>query len=251
MCDLLQSSHDVYYKFRFTFPFQDSETIKQEHRDLKKTQVTSITKTILDVLVPHYTTKLIYGIEFKNSRNEPTFIHAHLHFTSRSSRDTIAKALQRAMDKGNYLFKGSKVFSLKPEVHVTDKFWRYPLKQLRPECNNVKWCFDRCHGFTNDELSRMRDIAHEHYKTSVEINVTKSDNKDTQDTLFERLVSSCEKDKSENDTKKGLDFYRKKTLQFYVDEQRPLNFSTMSGYAYLLAYKFEAITEDDLVKRFA
>ena len=38
MGDLLNYTQEVYYKFRFTFPFQDSETIKAETRDLKTPQ---------------------------------------------------------------------------------------------------------------------------------------------------------------------------------------------------------------------
>ena len=254
MGDLLDYSQEVFYKFRFTFPFQDSETIKAETRDFKTPQVTAITKTMLDVLVPHYTTKLVYGVEFKNSRGENTFIHCHIHFISKSSRDTVAKALQRAMDRGNYVFKGSKVFSLKPEVYIRgnngENFWRYPLKQIKSESNNKKWCFDRCYGFKVEELEKMRDAAHQQYITAVEINCTKFDNTDKSDTLFQRLFQVCKKDISENDTKKGLDHFRRQVLKFYVEEDKPLNFTTMSGYAYLLAYKFDSISEEEILKRF-
>lgn len=246
---------DIYYKLRFTFPNQTSETIKVVPRDHKTTQLTAITKTILEVLVPHYTTKLVYGYEIFNRRKEHTYTHCHVHFISRYSRDTIAKALQREMDKGNYVFKGIKVFSLKPEVYVVDdRIMRYPLKQLTEDAPNKDWMYERCHGYTRDELDEMRRIAHDEWKRSVEINLHKLDKTDMTDTLFSKLSGIVAKDLATNDTLKGttpsLQYFQKQVLAFYVSEEKPLNFTTMSGYAYNLAYKHKAITEEFLLTKF-
>lgn len=246
----------IHFKFRFTFPHQDASSIEQYPRDVKKPQVTKITRTILNVLVPRYTTELTHGLEFFNSKQEPTYLHTHFHFVSTFSRDTIAKALFRALDKGDFTFKGPKVFSLKPEVVVDPpRFWRYPLKQIPPDSKEKKeWNFARCSGFSLEKLEEMRHVAHEQWKIASEIKIKKSDNKESPDTLFERLFSICEKDISKNDTKKGqehnLKWFQKAVLRFYVSENRPLNFQVMSGYAHLLAFKFGAESEDDMLKRF-
>ena len=250
-----QADLDIYYKLRFTFPHQDAETIKVVPRDYKTCQLTAISKTILNVLVPHFTSKLVYGFEIYNRRKEFTYTHCHVHFISRYSRDTIAKALHREMDKGNYVFKGIKVFSLKPEVYVVDdRIMRYPLKQYSEDAPNKNWIFERCHGYTRDELEEMRRLAHDEWKRCVEINLHKIDKTDTTDTLFSKLSGIVKQALATNDTLKGttpdLRWIQRQVLAFYVSEEKPLNFTTMSGYAYLLAYQHKIVTEDVLLNKF-
>jgi len=246
---------DIYYKFRFTLPFQDADTIKVIPRDHQKTQLTAITKTIINTLVPNFTTKLIYGYELYNGRKEFTYTHIHCHFISRADRDTIARNLQRHMDKGNYKFTGNKVFSLKPEVYVVDdRIMRYPLKQISEDAPNKDWIYERCHGYTRDELEEMRKLAHDEWKRSVDINLKKIDKTDTTDTLFQKLSGVVKKALATNDTSKGttpdLRWIQKQVLAFYVTEEKPLNFQTMSGYAYLIAYQHKIVTEDALINKF-
>lgn len=247
----------VYYNFRFTFPFQTRETVLASPRDTVQCKVREISKTILDTLVPAYTNKLTCGVEFKNSRNEPTWCHMHCAFIAWKSRDTIAKALQREMDKSNYVCRGNKTFSLKPIAEVRDenKFFRYPLKQIRPEDqNNKNWAFTRAVGFTQQELEEMRTIAHEQWLTSVEINNQKADRSDTNDTLFSKLsgiVKVAMDNEKTPDLSMNFRWIQKQVLAFYVQEEKPLNFSTMSGYSYLLGYRYGVISEDKILDKFS
>jgi len=245
-------TQEIYYKFRFTFPFQDASTIAEEPRGTAKHQVSKITRWITELLVPKYTTEGTFGLEYLNSRGDPTYIHFHFHFKSKYSRDTIAKALFRKLDEGSFTFKGPKVFSLKPEPYVeADKFFRYPLKQLVKDSPNCKWSFERCTGFTPERLEELRHVANEQWKISSEISRTKSDKNTTQDTLFERLFSIVKKDM---ETKKvsppPLKYFKQHVLRFYVSEDRPLNFSVMSGYSYLLAFKCNSISEEEMLDKF-
>lgn len=249
--------NEVHYKLRYTFPNQNKNSIMKltedgkTDRDYKQLGLVSISRILLDVLVPHYTTKLVYGFENRNSRNEPTYTHCHIHFTSKSSRDTIAKALQRTLKQNDFPSTGPKVFALKPEVYVQEgKFFRYPLKQLSENHSNIKFNFSRCHGFSEVELETMRKVAHDQWLTSIEINTKKADKADTSDSLFQRLSEYAENHLFKNRNGISLRAVQKIVLAFYVSEERPLNFQTMSGYAYILAYKNNIIDEDQMLDKF-
>jgi len=251
----------LYYRFRFTFPFQKKEHLEQQPRDVKVCELKTFSDIILDAISGHFTSKLTAGVEFKNSRLENTWAHMHLSFTSTKCRDTIMHAMKRKMEKAGYdpsiYLCGNKCYSLKAVADPRNDmhFFQYPFKQIKSQSNALEWSWKRQLGFTRKQFEDMRLAAYAIWTKSVEINQEKQDKKDNADTLFERLSAMWAKHMATNDTfldntkVASLRDVQDFVLQFYTDEQKPYNHTTMRGYAEALAFKHKIITRDELLNR--
>lgn len=256
----MDSDIPLYYRLRFTFPFQKKEHLELQPRDTKICELKMFSDIILDSISGHFTSKLTAGVEFKNSRCENTWTHMHLSFTSTKCRDTIVTAIKRKMEKEGYdpriYMNGNKCYSLKAIADPRNDmhFFQYPLKQIKSQHANLEWSWKRQLGFTRKQFEDMRLAAYAIWEKAVEINQVKHDKQDTHDTLFERLSGLWDKQMATNDTfpdnaKVALRDVQDFVLQFYTDEQKPYNHTTMRGYAELLAFKHNIITRNELLNR--
>ena len=134
---------------------------------------------------------------------------------------------------------GIKYHSFKEQVvRDWDKYWRYPIKQEY----NPKLCF----GHDPEYLEIQHQVARESWNIACEINQSKSDKKDTPDTLFQRALELLKKKDSKN-----IQEITKTIIQLYVDEERPLNKSTIQGYAITAAVKLGTLSVDQLADQWA
>jgi len=230
--ELNDRQRPVHYRFRFTFTEQDKD---HNYTNEEKKRWRSMTRGLVRELCELYTIQhLTGGIEYLNKRGEHTWAHMHIHFDSIETRDAIYRKIRRYL-KEEYQQEvvGVKAFSFKPTV-VRDlqDFYRYPLKQNL----DIKLC----RNFTEPELLHMHEVAKDSYFKVVQINQAKMDKMDTADTLFERLKVIL--DKSGHTTKKPLLI---RSLQFYVDEKKPINRPTIQGYVdnYMLLTKLISYEE--------
>lgn len=236
--------NEIFYKFRFTFEGQDEN--HDYEKDDKDFQFT--TNWFIDQFQEYYLGKMTSGIEFLNSKGQPTWAHLHIHFSSKTKKDTIWKQIKRKWaDDGFGNIVGNKQYSFKVETYVNEeKFFRYPLKQglqkswKAPNGRTTARQF----GFTDQELELMYEKAHDCYLISQEVSNAKQDRKDEADSLYDRLLEAYKKN-PKNDEVEILAMI----FQFYQDEKRSININTCKGYVNNIMLDAKLITPLDLAKK--
>lgn len=231
-----KSQADIYYKFRYTY-LEDTNMEDQ----------VAIARMIIREL-KRYMVRGFYsaGIEYFSSGMVDAKPHLHIHFVSRTIKDTIRKHLHYNQDEkyGEKIFDGSRNrYALCVEIIVNEhRFWRYPLKQQK---NDTKR-FCNVGGFSKDSVISMIDIAYDQWVTASEIENAKKEKKESTDQLSERLFQYLDTHVTTSRCDRNL----KIAIQrFYiVEEQRPFNKTT--AYGYLLNYKIirGLMTHDELEK---
>jgi len=234
----------IAYDLRFTFSNQDKEL-----ECLKNKQFIGRSKTIFSALITKlyeneyfYQNRYVGGFETMNKTGENCKAHIHLRFYSTSIGNTMRRTIKRFLEKEyDEETNGNQSLMFKPKV-VRDKleFMRYPLKQGF----NSAWC----RGYSNKELELMYETAKDSYLKTVQINQKKMDNHDKDDTLFLRVLSKLKKDIEKNDTKKTPKDIYKAFLETYIEENKPINRTTISGYVINAQVKLNLITIDQLLE---
>jgi len=226
------SEADIYYKFRYTF----AEDV-QGDLHCQKLQSKRIIKLLSRFMIgDRYTA----GIEWFKSGMHDVKHHLHVHFMSRTKKDTIVKALKRAdKDDDVKLYHGNRCYALCVDIIVQlDKFWRYPYKQQNGSSRKA-W-FVR--GFTKDEVMIMRDVAFACWITASEIANKKMEKKEDTDQLSSRLYAHLDKMDTTTDIKIKIGIQ-----QFYIEvEDRPFNRTTALGYFYNYKIMRNKMTHEEL-----
>lgn len=202
----------VFYRLRMTLEY---ETIEPTDHIMDGWAI--LTKHWWDYLAQtgYIHSKATCGFECKDKCGEFCRPHFHIHFDSRSKKDTIVKGLKTEFLKhdGTNL-KGNNMYALKidPFPENDAKFFGYPIKQGG---------FYQSQGFDDLEMEIMRSASAQMYSTTCEINAKKADHRETANTLFDRLteyldtVPQC----------KVTD-----VVKFYMAEKRSLNPTIIKGY---------------------
>lgn len=239
-----QFTQPVFYKFRYTFGGQRKEEFEDPSRNSFQYKQTC---QIIHQVISKYSERITFGLEAYNSKREPTFIHCHFHFESLHNKEAIVKNLKRTLSGLNKPCTGVKVFSLKPEAFVNEtKFYQYPLKQYDHDLSGSGLAYKCSSGFTVEKLNEMRRAAHSSWLVGVQINQTKSDNSgDNGDTLFSRLLSACQAEPPVAD----MQTVYRRILQIYIDEDRPINLTTIRGYGLTISAKLRICTIDYLISK--
>ena len=225
------SEADIYYKFRYTFS-EDAQG------DLHAQNL--ITKGIIKILQKFMLTKYTGGIEWFKSGMLDVAHHVHIHFVSRTKKDTIVKALKRSdKDEECPLFHTNRCYALGREVDVhISKFWRYPLKQQKGDTR--KKIFFK--GFSQGEIVTLRDEANAVWLTSAEIQNKKNERKEDSDQLSSRLYAHLDKQDTSSDIKIKIEIQK-----FYIEiEDRPFNRTTALGYFYNYKIMRKKMTHEEL-----
>lgn len=232
------SQCDIYYKFRYTFP--DDEDFTDIH--LQRTRAKLIYQFIKKFILGD---RFTLGIEHFKSGMEEAKPHIHLHFVSRTKKDTIVKSLKRASKKEELdLFHTNRCYGLGVEVNVNeDKFFRYPLKQQKGDT----YRFIRYGNFiTKDRLIQLRDEAYAVWITACEIQNKKKEKKEDSDQLCDRLY--CYLDSKGLNDDVTTDTQIKIHIQkFYIEEEKkPFNKTTALGYFYNYKITRNRMTHEQL-----
>lgn len=213
-------------------PFEDEG---QYHPDTTGRHVFTAIKRMLDELTDRLHPELsVGGYEVKGKTGDYVKPHLHIHFTSYQCKDTIIKSVKRYF-KDNHDIKliGNKMYYMKPVPFVDnqEKFMRYPIKQYTKK-EELKNSVVR--GFSEERLEEMRQAAHAVWLTGCEVQNARIDRKDDKDTLWDRLEAKLAKSETKN--------YMEQIIQFYMDENRPINNTTITGYYNLWLLKSNEIT---------
>jgi hypothetical protein len=234
---------EVAYKFRYTFGGQSNDTIHDPSRCVTKTHK-ALTGALADI-IKTFASRMTCGIERFNSHGEPTYIHTHIHFTSKVLKNTIRKKIDRFLDKEGQPFSGIKTICLKPEAFFTEqKFFQYPYKQYVRDFTDELHLQKLSKGFSKERINEFRSASHSSWLTCIEINSNK-DKKDNLDTLFLRATQKVK----ELPCPKTLRSIQKTLITLYKEEDRPINLTTIQGYSYTLGLKFKVIDEDYLLNK--
>lgn len=217
----------TFYKYRHTFA---ANLTLDEQRQLAN--------LIYLHILEHYSHdgRVVMGIEHYTKGMVSTKPHVHIHFVSRCVAKNMRDAIAAKFD-----FKG-RCQSCKAEVLVDEfKFWRYPLKQQKGETKR----FSRANGFSDEEISRYRDVAYDCWKQSAEVFIRKEEAK-LERTSRDRLYAYL--DKLEID---GLRDAMIKAFRYYAENEDNFNITTVKGYVHIYVMKKGIISVEDLVDKYA
>lgn len=237
-----QMIEPIAHDLRFTFSNQDKDLSQLQDKNFIN-RCKHIHKNLVDKLRDldyYHNNQYTSGFEVMNRAGEQCKAHIHLRFYStkqtQSMRRTIKRYLGDTYDEdttGNHamMFKGTL-------VRDKEEFFRYPLKQ------NLR--YDVCGGFTKEQLDMMHKIAKESYMKVVQVNQKKIDNKDKNDTLFQRVFIKLKK---LPDTQKNARDIARVFIQFYLEEDKPINQQTITGYVTNAMIKLDLMKVDDILNK--
>lgn len=226
------SEADIYYKFRYTFADDAQGDLHCQKLQTKRI-VGILSKFMLE-------TKYTAGIEWFKSGMIDVKQHVHVHFKSRTKKDTIVKALKRAdKDDDVKLFHTNRCYALGREVDVhIDKFWRYPYKQQAGDTRKTMMF----RGFTKEDCLAWRDVAYACWITASEIANKKIEKKEDTDQLSSRLYAFLDTKDTSTDIKIKIEIQK-----FYIEvEDRPFNRTTALGYFYNYKILRKKMTHEEL-----
>ena len=205
-------------------------------------------RKVIDFLKERYLgpeDKLIAGFETKNKHGEFTKPHFHIRFTSGHQKEAMRKALRELWKEifdvypsGNSVWK----FTLVIRVENDRKFWQYPLKQYLdwqglhgpPKEDEEEYVVDYIN-VPENEVKEMMLTSNAEWKTTCEVNNAKASRKEEKDTLYDRLEKKL--DEGEGTLEE--------IIQFYMNENRPINDQTVVGYYNLYRLKRKRLTNSE------
>ena len=236
--------HAVYYKFRYTFSQEEDEEFDESAMYNFEIE----TSFFINLFKNYYYDKMTTGIEYKDKFGNRTWAHLHIHFSSKTKKDTIVKQLKRKFkEEFSEDLIGNKKYCLSIETYINEeKFYRYPLKQGL----NLKFVDKhrneelRQFGFTNDELNLMYEKANDCWMIGQEVANKKQEHKEDSDTLYDRLLTNYKKNP------KTLEIeILAQIFEFYQIEKRSININTCKGYVYNIMLDAGLITSIELAGR--
>lgn len=234
-------------QFRYTLP---SECSEEEFQSIVMTLAGLLTMKATN-REPGYYRSL--GYEVLDKMGEETHPHIHIHFTTDVALGTIRKQLQRiftgALADHCVGRKGNTLYSLSEYSDVRDieRFLRYPLKQMgKGRHRYVKaLCvfpaaldlslLEKC---ANDEWSRLIDIN----RKKLDSQLKKSKTKDDLFVYLEGIFSDLKEPLGKKELLRSI-------CQFYLDEGKSANRSTIMGFYQTALWHFKIESIDETVDR--
>ncbi len=226
---------DIAYDLRLTFSSQDKNLTCLEDKSFRN-NCKRISKLLIEDLKRNgYFSKYTAGLEQLNKNGEPCPMHLHLRFESQKNGDSMRRHIKDILEKEfNQDTKGNKNFMFKAKVvRSYEEFYQYPLKQ-----NLYKYL---CDGFPDKTIETMHEVAKACYMKVMECNQAKLNRKDDSDTLFERAFKKCEGCKTQYEIAEVF-------LNFYMEENRPINNQVIKGYVVLSSLKLGLISKKKYIE---
>lgn len=219
----------IYYKLRLTLDEDIWETSDGKYKSYQATTEDwfnwlKTTKYIHD--------KAACGFEVKDKKDEYCRPHFHIHFNSTARKEAIQKAMKRRYQAlYDETLAGNEMYCVKQEPYPDNeiKFYGYAMKQ------GSYWTY----GIEEDTIKEYAVASAAVYKTTCQVNQKKVEAKDQADTLYDRLAIYLGKNGSS----------LKNVVQFYLENNKPINPTTMQGYYWLYQLKSKEITIDEFVQK--
>lgn len=217
----------LWLSLRITLDTELADQSSYENKFFKK----SVLKVVEEMSRYCPTGRMTWGLEFLNKLGEYTYPHMHIAFQTTEKKDSVARQLKRWwLSQYAEKLSGNKMYALKIDTNIDEeRYFRYPLK----EYDNLDLKLHRATpAFSLTELERMRGVANAQWKIGMEVANTKKDKREQSDTLYERMEHSL--DKLEEISKVIVMLA---ILDFYMNENRPINNNIMVGYGRLYLLK--------------
>lgn len=230
---------EVAHDFRLTFSGQDDKCTMLENPEYIKDCRRIARRFINKMYDARYFQSCIGSIEMIDKRGLNCRLHLHLRFNSRCLTSSLRTQIVRWLKAEDQETKGNTAMAFKAKVvRNEEEFFQYPLKQ------NLDYSL--CKGYTQEKLDQMHEIAKASYLKVVEINQKKLDKLDNSDTIFERVLSKLQKLPNEQICRRvvGREF-----IQLYINENRPLNNTTIVGYTNTACVKLGITSIDELMDK--
>lgn len=229
---------EVAHDFRLTFSGQSKDLKELEDKTFINMCTQRAQFFVKRCIESSYFTKCTGAIEMLDKRGENCSLHFHLRFYSNKVTQSLRKTFKRWLEEDyDQDTRGNKNFMFKATV-VRDKnhFFEYLLKQ---NLNNKL-----CYGFAQQQLEEMHRVAKASYYKVVQVNQQKMDNRDNSDTLFQRVMLKLKK----TTNLKTRDIARI-FIETYVEEERPINHTTIQGYVTNASLKLGIMSIDELMDK--
>jgi len=178
--------------------------------------------------------------EKKNKFGEETKRHFHFNFTSDKKKDTIQKGIRSFYSERGYVCKGNRCYSLQQcdEPEDYDRWFRYCMKEkyLKKLTRSSEVDFKTLEILAKDE--RQQSIKH---------NIASRAKLLDKSTLYDKLIMDLTKsDPKPNDYKSIWSFI----VQWYVEQKKPVNMTTIKGYTINYCISEKIITSDMLYEKY-
>jgi len=238
-----QSHTLILYHLRITFT--EDKVVKHYFEDEGLNGQKKFLKEVLKVL-RKFTEHWILGVEEFKKGMLPTTPHAHIVFLSKDKKDTIRKAL---IERHFKLMTGNKNYALKVMPNQTIKEYRYVLKQQKNETARYVQAspkmLEYLKGEYDTDLQKMTDEAYAVWLTACEV-ADKKDNQDAENKGFQdRLFIYLNQQAPANDLELKISIQK-----FYiVEEKKPFNKTTATGYFYNYKITAGMMTHEELATK--
>ncbi len=233
------SFKDVAHDCRLTFTYnelpQDKELKCLEDNNWIL-QCRKHSKWIIEKSVNHgYFSKWTAGIEQYNRKGEPCKLHLHLRFLSNKQTASMRKQFKRWAEDLGHNTTGNLNFMFKSCV-IRDEtdFYGYPLKQ------NLRHSL--CGGFQKAVLDTLHLGAKSQYIKVCEHVQNKMDKTDKKDTLYKTVIFRLE-----NKCTKTKRIIAEEFLKYYIENEYPINMTTIKGYVLTASLHYKLTTPDKLL----
>lgn len=181
----------------------------------------------------------IVALEKINKYGEPTHEHFHFNFLSDASKDSIQKRIRKYFEDLTLVCRGNKCYALVECGEPDDiKRWiRYLMKEKwLPSHSCIK-------DFTTDEISQMELLAKDEFALTIKKNLANRKKLEDKTTLFDKIVEKLEEQNPKLNSFKQIHIF---IMKFYTEEKKPLNFTTIDGYAWNYMVYSKLITLEQL-----
>lgn len=227
------------FHFRFTFSDQDKELACLEKSAFIKRCKLIHRSFITKLASTGYVDlgKLTSGFETRNKAGENCKAHIHVAFRSRHLKQSMNRTFQRYFrETWDQEYLGNPCYSFAPQhIRNMEEFWRYPIKQTLDK--------NLCRGFADEDLDNMHKVANECWHKACQINQARLDKKDTDDTLFLKVLSIIKK----SDLPKNSRNIAKHFIQYYMEHNKPINNQVVKGYVNLALLQLKVMSIDDYI----
>jgi len=228
--NLLPLNQPVYMKLRITTSEDVYDPTDEQNWKAADRGGPRRLKNLLEMLEENgfIFSKMTSGYEKKGRTGDWVKPHFHIHFNTMTKRDTIRKSITRWWFKTyEEKLSGNKMWSFQIEPYVVeDKFFCYPLKQAAWQQGAMT------KGFNEEEIITMTKAANMTAAIAMEVAIKKNDKKEESDTLYDRLEVALDKGQGTIG----------EILTFYMEENKPINDTTIVGYYNLYRLKRNRIS---------
>jgi len=185
----------------------------------------------------------VLGVETHNKYGEVIKKHIHYHFVADVCAGTLRKRLERNYPKFQER-KGSSYYSLSDEKDVkdTDHFFRYCIKQYEPI--EFKYEFDRIPIPPNFDMTTQQLVAHEQYNIGKEIICKKREKRDTNLSVYEKIIDKVTNDSPDLKTLTEIKLY---VLDYFIENSLPPNKLKICDIASGIAILLRVITREEFL----